>query len=81
MINMIPVLIIIMSLLHGRIVTKLSFFSAVESGKHFEVIVVCISVLSAIVFIIVAVSSVKRYASCNTFIDICLLIITNLNLL
>ena len=81
MINMIPVLIIIMSLLHGRIVTKLSFFSAVESGKHFEVIVVCIRVLSAIVFISVAVLSVKRFVSCNTFIDICQLIITNLHLL
>ena len=64
-----------------RIVTKLSFFSDVESGKHFEVIVVCISLLSTIVFISVAVLSVKRFVSCNTFIDICQLIITNLHLL
>ena len=41
----------------------------------------CINLLSTIVFISVAVLSAKRYASCNTFIDICELIITNLHLL
>ena len=56
-------------------------FSDVESGEHFEVIVLCISVLSTIVFISVAVLSVKRFVSCITFIDICQLIITNLHLL
>ena len=45
-------------------------FSAVESGKHFEVIVVCISLLSTIVFIIVAVSFVKRFVSCIYITDI-----------
>ena len=59
-----------MSQLRGALLTKLSFFSDVESGEHFEVVVVCISLLSTIVFIIVAVSSVKRFVSCIYMTDI-----------
>jgi len=53
-----------------RIVDLIIIFSDVESGEHFEVIVVCISLLSTIVFIIVAVSSVKRFVSCIYITDI-----------
>ena len=41
-----------------------------SSDEQFEAIVLCISLLSTVVFIIVAVFSVKRFVSCIYVIDI-----------
>jgi len=66
-----------LSQLRRQIIYKVLIFTDVETGDNFEVTVLGISLLSTIVFIIVAVSSVKRYVSCINFIDICQLTFSN----